>query len=75
MIKAEQQTESLDKLFLEISQFTNAKTGRELFLENQIREIASSKSWEEQGCMAEIALAEIEGREPDEFVLDYLDRH
>jgi|GEM_PF-5886926 len=67
------QTETLDKLYLEWSQFTKAKTGRELRLENKIREIAQSKSWEEQAVMAELALADIEDRQPEQFALDWLD--
>ena len=66
------QTETLDKLYLEWSQFTQAKTGRELFLERQIREIAASKSWEEQAAMAELALAGIEDREPEQFATDWI---
>lgn len=68
------QTETLDKLYLEWSQFTKAKTGKELHLEQRIREIAGSKSWEEQSAMAEMALANIEGRLPEKFALDWLDK-
>lgn len=67
------ETETLDKLFLEISQFTKAKTSRELLLEKRIREIADAKSWEDQGALAELALADIENRQPERFALEWLD--
>lgn len=65
-------TETLDKLYLEWSQFTKAKTHRELKLEEQIRIIADSKSWVDQAAFSEIALAEIEDRAPDQFAIDWL---
>jgi hypothetical protein len=68
------ETESIDRLYLELSQFTKAKTQREIFLELKIREIAESESWEEQSCMAELAMADIENRQPEQFALDYLDK-
>jgi len=67
------ETETLDKLFLEISQVTGAKTERELLLERSIREIAECKSWEAQAALAEYALADIEDRRPEKFALDWLD--
>jgi len=33
------ETEIIDKLFLELSQFTNAKTGREIYLEKALEPI------------------------------------
>lgn len=66
------QTETLDKLYLEWSQFTKAKTARELYLESLIKEIAESKSWESQSALAELALANIEERQPEQFALDWL---
>lgn len=66
------ETETLDKLYLEIAQFTQAKSCKELRLEQQIREIAKAPSWEAQAALAEIALADIECREPEQFATDWL---
>lgn len=73
MEEASRTTETIDKLYLELSQISNAKTGKEIHLENRIREIANSKSWEEQAALAEIALADIEERMPEKFALDWLE--
>jgi len=67
------QTETLDRLYLEWSQFTKARTERELHLEKLIREIAETMSWEQQACRAEIALAFVENRAVAEWVLQTSD--
>jgi len=41
-------TETLDKLYLEWSQFTQAKTSRELALENFIRSVMPSMTGKDQ---------------------------
>ena len=64
------ETESIDRLFLEISQFTKAKTEREITLENMIRKIAGTASWEKQGQEAEKALAFIENRQPEQWAAE-----
>jgi len=61
------ETGTIDKLFLELSQFTQAKTERELHLERWIREIANSTSHDSTSAVAEYALADIENREPEEW--------
>lgn len=66
------QTETLDKLYLEWSQFTKAKTGRETQLENLIREIVGADSYQSQAALAELALADIDGREPEQWAIDWL---
>ena len=66
------ETETLDKLYLEISQFTEAKTKSELYLENMIRNIANATTWEDQAALAEIALADIEKRPVAEFAMEWM---
>lgn len=70
MVDDKIETESIDRLFLELSQFTKAKTAREIKLEAMIRRIATSGSWEAQGKAAEIALAEIENRTPERWATE-----
>ena len=70
MVNEKIETESIDRLFLELSQFTKAKTARELRLEGMIRKIAEAGSWEAQGKAAEIALAEIENRLPERWAIE-----
>jgi len=48
-----EQTETLDKLYLEWSQFTQAKTARELQLENFIRRCIPSMTVKEQQAARE----------------------
>lgn len=67
------QTEIIDKLFLELSQITKAKTEREMNLEQAIKEIAAASSWESQAVYAELALAIIEDRAPEQFAIEWLD--
>lgn len=57
-------TETLDKLYLEYSQITGARTARELRYMKLIKDIADAKNWMERAVKVEYALAEIEGREP-----------
>lgn len=64
------ETESIDRLFLELSQFTKARTQREIALERMIRQIAEAGSWEKQGREAEKALAFIEGRLPERWATE-----
>lgn len=45
-------TETLDKLYLELSLLTSAKSKREIELEKAIHQIANSKSWEQQDRLA-----------------------
>lgn len=61
-------TETIDRFYLELSQFTSAKTKRELELEQAIIDICESKSWEEQMIMSECARAKVENREPETWV-------
>ena len=63
-------TETLDKLYLEWSQFTKAKTARELWLIQMIKDIGNAKSWEAQAVMCEIALAKIEDREIEPWAVE-----
>ena len=64
------ETTAIETLFLELSQFTKAKTARELRLEALIREIAKASSWEKQGKAAEKALAYIENRAPEQWAME-----
>ena len=43
------ETETLDRLFLELSQFTRAKTKRECELEEQVAEFAAALEWAQKG--------------------------
>ena len=63
------ETEILDKLYLEWSQFTKARTQRELKLMSSMRKIAKAKSWEEQAVIAEYAVADAENREPEDWAV------
>lgn len=42
-------------------------------LEKRIREIASAPTELERNARIEIALAEVEGRKPDEWAMEYMD--
>ncbi len=64
------ETTAIDTLFLELSQFTKAKTAREIRLEELIRALANSGSWEKQGRAAEKALAYIENRAPAQWAME-----
>lgn len=46
-------SETLDKLYLEISRITEAKTQREIELEKAIHDIARTQSFEEQSRLAD----------------------
>jgi hypothetical protein len=46
-------SETLDKIYLELSRITYAKTEREIELEKAIHDIASTQSWEQQSRFAD----------------------
>ena len=49
------QTGAIDRLFLELSQFTTAKTAREIALERVIKELlADMRSFDKQGTFAKL---------------------
>lgn len=56
------ETEAIDRLFLELSQFAQAKTAREIAMENALRRIAEmrhSESKPETLLAAAVSLAEV----------------
>ena len=51
MPEKRKQTEQIDKLFLELSQFTTAKTAREIKLENALNELINIfEAWAYDYC-------------------------
>jgi len=67
-------TETLDKLYLEWSQFSHAKTEREIALENLIQDIDNFKSHESTSCMAHLANSCVKGLKPEEWIYQILDK-
>ncbi len=64
MLKSTYTTETMDRLFLELSQFTQATTAKELLLQAEISRSADELARLRTGI--EAALVEIEGKESSE---------
>ncbi len=69
------ETSVIDKLFLELSQITKAKTASQLNLEKQIKELAGASTWEEHHAISEIVVSSIENRKPKQFAINWFEEN